>query len=48
MSTILTVSALAVCIGLLDLLSGKYVPFLAVLQLFGSGIVVYFLDQVLD
>jgi protein transport protein SEC61 subunit alpha len=48
MLTILAVSALAVRIGLLDLLSGKYVPFLAVLQLFGSGMVVYFLDQVLD
>jgi protein transport protein SEC61 subunit alpha len=48
MLTILAVSALAVRIGLLDLSSGKYVPFLAVLQLFGSGMVVYFLDQVLD
>jgi hypothetical protein len=48
MLSILAVSVLTVCIVLLDLLKGEYVPFLVVLQLFGSGIVIYFLDQVLD
>jgi protein transport protein SEC61 subunit alpha len=48
MLSILAVSVLAACIGLLDLLKGEYIPLLVVLQLFGSGIVVYFLDQVLD